>query len=596
MKKLLTCCMLLALALTLSAAAAQAEGLHNAPTSILEYYQIFVSEYFMFAKEDPTPARILAAQDYLDAHSEIRSMPDAQGYVYYLNGLDALSKGSFTEALNHFASIQNRTKPLDDTETLYQYCAGRLAEQRLNYAEAIRCYQIAYSYGDAQKRMLDCHKAISSEDESLTSSYQVALDLMALENYFTAATLFKAIADLSPDFFYCEKMYHYCSGRVAENNADYAAAIEHYSHTLTYGDSRDRLVACSMKQEEATSRQANARILAADDLYQRGVSRKDEELLLQARSIYDELGENAKADQCTAQIERIEDQQDYDRALEQYRTAEAAGSVAGLKLAAASFEALDGYSDSAAMAAAIHTLIEKLERKLTITAATADTTGISLTWSDSSTAASTYIVSWSIQNVPQADTLSTTKLSCTLSGLLPGTVYEITICPDGLPELTQKVSCTTSHAPVYKENSFTISSLSVYSVSRISLKLRTLEEAMAMYNDVEIHQDNRIALDPVHMAFQPRVYIYYVSYRMAAVPTEPVSYQLILRTPSAGTYAGVRHEDVTIQHTTGCFYLELEPLLDAMYTTNGEWPQETCTVEMYINDQLAAKGTLTLGQ
>lgn len=586
MKRLLTCCMLLMLLLTLTAAPAAAGSFIVAGKSVQELFREFVTDYF-------NEALYNEACQFLNTHPEILELADAQDYKLYLDGVVCMNESNYADAALYFDTLRSKAEPFHNSETLYQYCSGRIAESEQDYEQAILCYRASYAYGDAQERMLSCHKLVKADDDVYTDIYLNALNYMDLGEFKYAATLFQILRAQAPQFYYCEQMYNYCSGRDAENSGDYAAAIVFYQNAATYEHSWKRIAGCLEKMAAAETQKENARILEADELYQRGVSRQDVETLKQARSRYDELGEKAKAEQCTEQIALIENQQDYSSALAQYNTAAAAGNVSGLKLAASAFSALGTYSDSAAMVETINALIERLERKLSVTSTTADSSSITLAWSDSSAEACAYTVSWAPQHAPAATSFTTEARTCTLFGLLPGTAYEITVSPEGMPELAQKLTFSTTHASVYNENGFMLSSTSVYSVSRTSLKRLSLQAALES-DSVKVHDGNRITLEPVNMAFQPRVYVYYISYSLTEMPAGPINYQLVLRTKSSGTYAGAVQEAQTLRYPVGRFYIELEPLLESLYTACGTWPEETCTVEMYINGQLAAKGTLAL--
>lgn len=577
------------LALTLAAAPVRAEGgFGEEGKSVQELFDEFRTFYFVEELYD-------AACQFLNAHPGIRELAGAKDYIMYLDAVVYMDEGRYDEALILFETLKSKAEPFHNSETMYNYCSGRVAEAEWNYEEAITCYSLAYAYGDAQKRMLDCHKLVRAEDDVYSDIYLNALTYMENEEFKYAAMLFEILKNQAPQFYYCEQMFNYCSGRDAEAAGNYMAAITFYQNAATYEHAWKRIEGCLEKMNAAEDEKAAARIAEADEMYQRGVSRQDADTLRQARALYDELGEKDKANRCTEQIALIEKQQAYDAAMSQYNTAVATDNIAGLKLARSAFTALGDYADSKALVETITALVETMERKLSIASTTADSASITLSWSDTSADDCTYAITWATQNAPHTTTVTTTARQYTLTGLLPGTAYEITVAPENLPGLAQTITFSTMHAPVYTENGFQMSDASVYSVSRTILKRLSVEAAFTSAS-VQVHEGNRLTLEAVNMAFQPRVYAYYISYSLTDEPAGAVSHQLVLRTKSAGTYATDVTEGTTLNAPWGRFYLMLEPLLDSVYAACGEWPEETCTIEMYIDGCLAAKGTLTLGK
>ena len=104
------------------------------------------------------------------------------------------------------------------------------------------------------------------------------------------------------------------------------------------------------------------------------------------------------------------------------------------------------------------------------------------------------------------------------------------------------------------------------------------------------------------MDYQTLMYMYCFRYTMAQELADPVSIQYVLRTEHSGVYTLA--EPLTMElaaalstDKTGYYgrhYCDLAPLLDQLYEHAGEWPAESCTLEMYINGLLAAQGPLLL--
>ena len=83
--------------------------------------------------------------------------------------------------------------------------------------------------------------------------------------------------------------------------------------------------------------------------------------------------------------------------------------------------------------------------------------------------------------------------------------------------------------------------------------------------------------------------------RQAAALEEPVTVQWLLRTKDAGVYPGAVSE-VPGMGQYGEFICPLDEMLDALYQEQGAWPTSPCTMELYLNGELAGRGTFSIGR
>lgn len=455
------------------------------------------------------------------------------------------------------------------------------------YEELVAAFELG-DYAAARKILKENQLVeLGIKDAREYSLYLNALDCMEKGSYALAANLFGSLTE--DEIFRDSKVLHaYCSGRTAEASGDYAAAVEHYILSASYGDSVTRMSNCMALQD-------SSKVASADTLYQQGLSLQDMDLLEQALAMYVEIGDVLKTTQCQQALLQLKKQQAYEKALQQYESALSEGNLQGMKSAAAAFTALGRYSDSAKYVELIQQQLSELQRVLTFMVKEVSSTGFKLQWTDSAPQGSQYTVSWVPVHGGEKGSLSTSELTAELTGLIPGTEYELALTASGTLQHQAVLSICTAPADAYGSG-FYISRAALIGVKRTYISLASLSSLLENKPQVlEYLPDNRIELADSALSAQSMVYCYAFTYCQDKQLQDPVDTFWVLRTKSAGVYAS-KSMTYDALPASGRLFIELDTVLDPLYQACHEWPREDCTIELYINGKLAAEGVLILGK
>lgn len=427
---------------------------------------------------------------------------------------------------------------------------------------------------------------IKNPDFLQTRQYSVYLDgmlYMEQGNFLDATNVFGALALESTPFLDSKILRDYCNGRYLQDSGKYAEAIAAYQLAITYGDAQQRMQACSTLA-------AKAREDEAMSLYQRGLAASDVEMLKEAQSYFISNGNAEMTDSCQAAIDRINKQSAYSGALKQYQEAVAKSDLVALRAAAAAFEALGDYENSAQMVKEIEDLIRTIQRSISLTSTKTDATSITITWLDSAPSKDQYIITWKPSCNLAEQRTTTSDQQFTLENLLPNTEYSIRIGVNGTETLTLELTASTTRQAGQPVKGFSVRSSYVVGMDRRRYTSPTsLREYLETNSKpLTFPADNVIPLEDVDASLQEMIYGYVVSFEHTDTLEGPITVQWVLRTKNSGVYAGEVIEASTLPKS-GYTICMLDDLLDQMYLDQGNWPDETCMLEMYINNGLCTR-------
>ncbi len=419
--------------------------------------------------------------------------------------------------------------------------------------------------------------------------YINAVQYMNEGEYGMARSLLDGLKELT--FEDSETIWCYASARIAEEDKDYATAIELYGKCLSYRDSAKRKLDCEKMKNAQIEEQAN-------DYFLEGQRRQDVELLKKALELYNELGAKGEANAklCRENIESIEKELKYIESLDAYAKARQDKDLRTLTELEAYFSSLGNYKDSKKVVEDIADFIKNINRFISLNAISATSNSIALSWEDSSKDKCSYLISYAPVNNKTVQNAITSERTATIENLYPDTEYIINLTVENSPEHYASINVSTKAAESYVNQGFFIDRASVIGVNRSYLFLSTLEEIWTKNPKLMTYfENNHIQLEDAEMYAQPQSYIFSLSYRQDLPLNEEFSIHWILRSKTSGIYTT---EPVTysVLPKIGRLYISLDSLLTELYLNCDCYPEETLTMELYINDQLAGKGIVSLTQ
>lgn len=419
------------------------------------------------------------------------------------------------------------------------------------------------------------------------SLYLEALASMDASDFQSAAQIFNGLSQDEEGFYDSQLLYAYCSGRAMQDAGNYTEAISWYTQAVSYDDAAQRIQECIKLQKQVSE-------AAAQNLYQRGLATNDIELLQEAEACFNAISNAEMAKKCQTEIDRINKQTSYTNAMKQYSEALASSDVLALRSAAASFSALGDYEDSAEMAKKINELVTTLQRVLTLSSSTATVTTIDLTWKDSLTGSTEYVVAWAPAGNQTTQSMTVSEAKCSLTGLFPNTSYHVSISIQGALQPLLEVDVATKRADNYAGKGFTVRYSYVFAMRRSYLNSMSMGELLqSKPQAVEYPEENVIGMEDIDASMQNKAYGYLVSFKQAAALQGPVTIQWLLRTKASGVYASEVLQAPSMPDN-GYVICSLDELLDPLYIDQNAWPEEPCTLELYINSTLAARSTFTI--
>lgn len=427
---------------------------------------------------------------------------------------------------------------------------------------------------------------IKEKDYEQTRQYSLYLDgilYMEQDNFVYATQVFGGLSMESTPFLNSKLLYNYCNGRAMQDAGRYDEAIASYQLSLAYEDAVERIQACTELARKAREDEAMS-------LYQRGLASSDVEMLKEAQSYFISVSNTEMIDSCQAAIDRINKQSAYSNALKQYQEAVAKSDSVALRAAAAAFEALGDYENSAQMVQEIEDLIRTIQRSISLTSTKTDTSSITITWLDSAPSNDQYIVAWKPASNQAEQRMTTSAQQLTLEDLLPNTEYSIRVGVNGTETLTLELTASTTRQAGQPVKGFSVRSSYVVGMDR---RRYTSPNSLRDYLETNSKPltfpvDNVIPLEEIDASLQEMIYGYVVSFEHTDTLEGPITVQWILRTKNSGVYAGEVMEAPTLPQS-GYTICMLDALLDQMYLDQGQWPDETCMLEMYINDSLCTR-------
>ena len=474
--------------------------------------------------------------------------------------------------------------------------------------EAVRVgdYEVARQYLE--------HYRMVQRDYQQAQEYNLYLNaLLDMENgsFAAAADVFEGLAVLNPAFLDSELLHAYCRGCALQAAGRYQEAAAWFKNAIAYGDAVQRMQECS--DQAAQAQQAEA-----ESLYQRGLAQSSVTLLRQAMDSYAAIGDADMAANCQAEIDRINRQSAYNEAQAQYQQALERADVSGLRAAAAAFVALGDFADSADMAAAIEQQIRLLQRQVSLVSAVADGNTVELAWADTAPAqGEQYVITWVATGNRTEQSATTGETQYSLTELAPDTEYTIVISAADSQEHRLTATVKTERAAAFAAD-FEARRPYAIGVSRTYLRSRSFAQWMNEDTDkVNFLNDDVLPLEDKEASLHRVGYAFYINYALAEALEEPVTVQWLLRTKDAGVYV-VEEGEMAVLSTEyegyslytyqgvggelpglgqyGEFICPLDEMLDALYQEQGAWPASPCTMELYLNGELAGRGTFSIGR
>jgi len=138
-----------------------------------------------------------AARDVIKEYGLAKKhVEDAHLYSNYLDALAYMDIGKFDLAAYLFEGLMQGNASFLDSELLYHYCAGRHAQTKGDYDQAISSYTLSVTYGDSSQRLLDC---VELRDQSMIvqakDCYDTAVLLRDIDMMEAAALLYAQLGD-----------------------------------------------------------------------------------------------------------------------------------------------------------------------------------------------------------------------------------------------------------------------------------------------------------------------------------------------------------------------------------------------------------------
>lgn len=419
--------------------------------------------------------------------------------------------------------------------------------------------------------------------------YLNAITFMQEENFADAKVIFEGLSILQTPFLNSRLYAAYCSGRVSESSSDYQAAILYYQNSITYDDSAERLKKCAELYDQA-------KLFEVQTLYERALAQNDVTKLQQAYEGYLELGNTEFAEKCKNAIDTLNKQSSYEIALMQYREAVDAGSIPGLSAAAVAFEALGDYEDSLALVISINNQIKTLQRKLAWIKTEVDVSSVTLFWVDNGEQTSEYLVEWAPVNNKKQTNALTAQTTLTLTDLIPDTDYYIRVSVSGMSQLVMETTIKTNKAENYANEAFTVINTYAAGMRRRHMEIESMATLLkTKANALTYPENNAMLLEDADPLLQKTAYGFVVSYKQNTETVGPFTQKWVLRTKDNGVYSHTT-DDLASLAVSGYEVYMLDELLSMLYIDQGIWPQDTFTLEWYIDGMLASRGSMSIVQ
>lgn len=365
--------------------------------------------------------------------------------------------------------------------------------------------------------------------------YMKASTDMNAGSFSNAALLFESIKD----FKNSKQMDSYCRGRIAEQEGDFAEAIDCYSECTGVSDALTRLSDCNEKYEA---------------------------LLL----------ENRYADACKA-----------------YEEAVAQGDYAAVKACRAEFDALGGYKDSRAYIALCDSWIAEADRTLTVSVQVTED-GATVVWADSEPG-HTYTLTYSAEGSRSGTELYPVKTSpVLLEDLIPGTSYTLILKDAEHPGVSVKTAFAALPAASGTPEGIRVTRISLAGVPRMytDTGLATAETIFSSYPTlVEYPDKNEIDSDWL-LANEPYAVL---SFRQDLSEKKTVQTAHILRFSSGGVFSKAG-EPAELSAGKGEFMLltALDELLTMAEKELGALPKDDYVLEILMDGKLSVSLEFTL--
>lgn len=256
--------------------------------------------------------------------------------------------------------------------------------------------------------------------------YMQARQYLAKGNYADAAVIFQSLDDFNDSPLYAA----YASGRIAEAEGRFGDAVNHY--------------------------------IAAANLNKRsGVGSDVVERMLD----------------CNKRISDEQKSVQYKAALIDYEAARGSGDAVRVAEVLKVFTALAGYQDADTYAQACTELLKNLTRKISISAST-NAASAFISWTDTAAAAEKaqsgsfrYTVLWKPSNCKQASMQTNCVSPVTLTGLIPGTEYEITVLDAESDRVSATITVSVPSSQIYPREKIKFNRMEIAGIESATLEL-----------------------------------------------------------------------------------------------------------------------------
>lgn len=257
--------------------------------------------------------------------------------------------------------------------------------------------------------------------------YMQARKYLIEESFANAAVIFQSLEDFRGD----SALYAaYASGRIAEMEGRFGDAVSYY------------IIAADLNKNTGTGSDVVERML-----------------------------------QCNSRISDEQKNAQYKAALADFEAAKNSGDAVRIAEVLKAFTALAGYQDADMCAEICENYLKMLTRKIAITAGTS-ATSVFISWTDTAEAAEKeksgdirYNVLWKPVNCRQTAFQANSKSPVTLTGLIPGTDYEITVQDADSESVGTTVTVSIPAPQIYPRDKITFNRLEIAGINPITLDL-----------------------------------------------------------------------------------------------------------------------------
>lgn len=400
-----------------------------------------------------------------------------------------------------------------------------------------------------------------------------------------AVLLLQGLKEADPKFYDCEAFYYYAEGRLAQQQEKYEAAMEYYAKAATFQDASQRSLECRQLMEKQ-------RRALAEQYFKTGVENQNTDELQKAAQLFELLDDVQMAALCNNAIAQLQDEKALQNAILAYESALKQQNVDMLQESYRFFSARTD-EKSRELAARCKAEIDKINRSVTAVVKQATATGMEIGIQDTMNAAAVYTVAYGPVNNKPIE-MQVTDKTVLLEGLLPDTEYRITITAADLQDAPVTLTGKTEKAKAYEADGFSVTRRRLMGIDDGFLEIKTLEEIwMTQPEIVDLYDDYTLSLRNEILSYKPYSYYYRFSIRQNGATTQPVTVRWIIRSQDNGVVVSQAEQYAGLPRT-GDLELKINQLLDELYANKNSWPSQPCVVEVYINDQLAGEGMLTI--